>query len=114
MSCYVTLCYVMLCYAMYYRRATQYIGMPLLLLLLSLLLLLLLLLRICYSQLIFRRSSRIIVLLNIVLLNTTTNYFSLENAYLKINQLSFAAFSIYSQSLEYELITRDHRINQLA
>ena len=37
------------------------------------------------NQLIFRRSSRIIVLLNTVLLNTTTNYFSPANIYLKIN-----------------------------
>ena len=36
--------------------------------------------RICYNQLVFRRSSRI----NVVL-NTTTNYFSPANIYLKRN-----------------------------
>ena len=30
------------------------------------------------------------------------------------NKLSFPSFSIYSQSLEYELITGDHRTNQIA
>ena len=42
---------------------------------------------ICYNQLIFRGSSGIIVLLDTVLLNTTTNYFSLANIYLKINRV---------------------------
>ena len=34
--------------------------------------------------------------------------------YLFENKLSFPAFSICSQSLEYELITGDHRTNQTA
>ena len=43
----------------------------------------------CYNQLIFRRLGRIIVLFSTVLLNTTTNYFSRANIYLKIKLIEF-------------------------